>query len=110
MYHQMHKYFCGILSKHCLLVMVEERKEVLDRGRLSGPLLTDLSKGFDCIKHDLQIAKLAGYGFDSQLLSFVFSYLSERKQRTKIENSYSSCTHIACGVPQGSILGPLFSI
>ena len=109
MYDQVHKYFCEILSKHCLLVMVEERKDILDRGLLSGALLTDLSKGFDCIKHDLLIAKLAGYGFDSQLLSFFFSYLNERKQRTKIENSYSSCTHIACGVPQESILGPLFS-
>ena len=54
------------------------------------------------------IAKLAAYGFDSHSLSFVFSYLIEIKQRTKIHNSYSPCANIACGVRQGSILDPLF--
>ena len=92
---------------HCQLVMVEKWKEVLDKGGLGGALLTDLSKAFDCIKYDLLIAKLTAYGFDSHSLSFVFSYLNERKKRTKIYNSYSPCAHIACGVPQGSILGPL---
>ena len=119
MYDQMYKYFDQILSKyqcgfrqgyntqHCLLMMVEKWKEALDKGGLGGALLTDLSKAFDCIKHDLLIAKLAAYGFDSHSLSFVFSYLNERKQRTKIHNSYSPYANIACGVPQGSILGPL---
>ena len=87
--------------------MVEKWKQVLDKGGLGDALLTNLSKAFDCIKHDLLIAKVASYGFHSYSLSFVFSYLNERKQRTKIHNSYSSYTHIACRVPQGSILGPL---
>ena len=87
--------------------MVEKWKEFLDKGGLGGALLTDLPKAFDIIRHDLLIAKLAAYGFDSHSLSLVFSYLSERKQKIKIHNSYSSYAHIACGVPQGSILGPL---
>ena len=87
--------------------MVEKWKEVLDKGGLGGAPLTDLSKAFDCIEHDLLIAKLAAYGFDSHSLSFVLSYLNERKQRTKIQNSHSPYAHIACGVPQGLILGPL---
>ena len=119
MYDQMYKYFDQILCKyqcgfpqgfntqHCLLVMDEKWKEVLDKGGLGGALLTDLSKAFDCIKRDLLRAKFAAYGFDLHSLSFVFSYLNERKQRTKIHNSYSPYAHIACGVPQGSILGPL---
>ena len=119
MYDQMYKYFDQILSKyqcgfrqgsntqHFLLVMIEKWKEVLDKGGLGGALLTDLSKAFDCIKHDILIAKLVACGFDSHSLSFVFSYLNERKQRTKIHNSYNPYAHIACGVPQGSILGPL---
>ena len=63
-------------TQNCLLVMIEKWKEVLDKGGLGGPLLTNLSKAFDCIKHDLLIAKLAAYGFDSHSLSFVFSYLN----------------------------------
>ena len=59
--------------------MVEKWKEPLDKGGLGGALLRNLSKAFDCIKHDIFIAKLAAYGFDSHSLSFVFSYLSERK-------------------------------
>ena len=84
-------------------MMVEKWKEALDKGGLGGALLTDLSKAFDCIKHDLLIAKLVVCGFDSHSLSFVFSYLNGRKQRTKIHNSYSPYANIAFGVPQGSI-------
>ena len=91
--------------------MAEKWKEVLDKDGLAGGLLTDLSKAFDCIKHGLLIAKPSIYGFDSHSLSFIFSYLNERKQRTKIFNSYSLYVHIAWGFPQGSILGPvLFNI
>ena len=111
MYDQMYKYQCGFRQGYntqlCLLVMVEKWKEVLDKGGLGCALLADLSKAFDCIKYDLLIAKLAAYGFDSHSLSFVFSYLNEKKQRTKIHNSYSSYAHIACGVPPGPLLGPL---
>ena len=87
----MYKYFDQILSKyqcgcrqgyntqHCLLMMAEIWKEALDKDGLGGALLTDLFKVFGCIKHDLLKAKLAAYGFDSHSLSFVLSYLNERK-------------------------------
>ena len=105
------KYQCGFCrgynTRHCLLVMVEKWNEALNKGGLDGVLLTDLSKAFDCIKHDTLIAKLAAYGLDLLSVSFTFSYLNERKQRIKIHNSYSPYAHIACGVPQGSILSPL---
>ena len=87
--------------------MVEKWKETLDKGGLGGLLLTDLSKTFGCIKHDLLIAKLTTYGFDSHSLNFVFSYFNKRQQKTKIHNSYSPNAYIACGVPQRSILDPL---
>ena len=80
--------------------MMEKWKEALHKGDLSGALLTDLSKAFDCIKHDLSIAKLAAYGFDSSSLNFIFGYLNGRKQR-KIHNSYSPYSHIACEVRKG---------
>ena len=70
-------------------------------------VLMDLSKAYDCIPHDLLIAKLNAYGIDSVGLLLISDYLSRRKQRTKIGSSYSSWHDIVRGVPQGSLLGPL---
>ena len=111
-FHQfLFKYQCsfrqGYNTQHCLLMMIEKWKEALDKGSLGGVLLADLSKALDCIKHNLLIAKFTVYGFYSNLLSFVFNYLNERKQRTKIHNSNSTYVHVACEVLQGSILGQL---
>ena len=102
---------CGFRKNHstqlCLIIMLERWKKALDNKKIAGALLTDLSKAFDCINHDLLIAKLEAYGFDVSSLSFIHSYLSNRKQRTKINNSFSTWSEIKSGVPQGSILGPL---
>ena len=75
---------------------------------ISGALLTDLSKAFDCLLHDVLTAKLAAYGFDYDSLVFIQSYLSERQRSTKVNNAYNIYSDILYGVPQGSILGPLF--
>ena len=72
-----------------------------------GILLTDLSKAFDCISHDLLLAKLHVYGFSKQSLNLVSNYLCDRIQRTKIGEKYSTWRNVIYGVPQGSILGPL---
>ena len=77
-------------------------------GGISGALLTDLSKAFDCLLHDVLTAKLSAYGFDYDSLVFMQSYLSERQQSTKVNNAYSIYSDILYGVPQGFILGPLF--
>ena len=71
----------------------------------------DLSKAFDTLNQDLLIAKLHAYGFDIIAMKPVKSYLTNRWQMTKVNNSYSSSTEIIHGVLQGSILGPyLFNI
>ena len=67
----------------------------------------DLSKAFDTLNHELLIAKLNAYGFSHDSLRLLYSYLSNRWQRTKINNTYSSWSEILLGVPQGSIFGPL---
>ena len=74
-------------------------------------LLTDFSKAFDCLPHNILIAKLNAYVFDNKAVRFVFDYLTSRKQKTKISDMYSSWQEIISGVLQVSILGPLlFSI
>ena len=72
-----------------------------------GALLTNLSKAFDCLNHDLMIAKLNAYGFSLPTIRLIHDYLLNRKQRTRIINSYSTWMEIVFGVSQGSILGPL---
>ena len=91
----------GHSTEQCLIVMLEIWKKA------AGAIITELSKAFDRLNHDLLLAKLHAYGFDNQALNFIKSYLKERKQRTKIADTYSSWNDIKYGVPQGSILGPL---
>ena len=71
----------------------------------------DLSKAFDCILHDLLIAKLHAYGFSFKTQTFPNSYSRNFKQCVKINNICSEFLKILSCVPQGSILGPiLFNI
>ena len=61
----------GYNSQHCLLLMIEKWKKALDNKKHAGAILTDLSKAFDCITHELLIAKLDAYGFDKNALKFI---------------------------------------
>ena len=64
--------------------MIEKRRKVVDAGDPARTLLTDLSKAFDCINHMLLTAKLNACGLVSRSSYFLFSYLDNRKQRTKV--------------------------
>ena len=97
----------GFNAQHCLLTMVEKLRKTLDEGGETGAVLTDLSKAFDCIDHNLLIAKLNAYRFEKRSLGFIHSYLTKCKQRTKVDSAFSSWEMLLSGVPQGSILGPL---
>ena len=97
----------GYCTQQCLLVLLEKWKRAVDSDQMFRALLTDLSRAFDCLDHELLIAKLNAYGFSLPALKLVQDYLSNRKQRTKVNRTYSSWLEIVFGVPQGSILGPL---
>ena len=103
------RYQCGFRkgynAQHCLLAMIERWEKAVDNGNAFGALLTNHSKVFDCLPHDLIIAKLNSYGFNATALNLI--HLTKRKQRTKINQSYSSWEDILFGVPQSSILGPI---
>ena len=105
------KYQCGFRkgfnAQHCLVRMIEKWKESVNSGGAFGAFMKDLSKAFDCLHHKLLIAKLDAYGFDIKSVKLIQQYLSNRKQRVKVGNAYSSWKEIFYGIPQGSILGPL---
>ena len=111
----MEKYFSPFLSayrknyssQNILISLTEEWRKKLDNNFVAGAVLTDLSKAFDCIPHDLIIAKLSAYNFSDEALSYIYSYLTNRRQCVHINNTHSQLETIISGVPQGSILGPI---
>ena len=80
----------GYRTQYCLLSMLEKWKSAIDKGKYFGALLTDLSKAFDCICHELILTKLHAHGFSLRALRLIHSYLTNRKQRTRVNGNYSS--------------------
>ena len=78
----------GLSTHQYLLALLEKWKREIDNGEIFGDLLTDLSKAFDCLDHELSIAKLNGYGFSLPVLRSIQDY-PNRKQITKINFSFS---------------------
>ena len=78
-----------------------------DNGLTNAGLFIDLKKAFDTIDHDILLAKLQLYGFRGTTLNLFRNYLTERTQVTVLDNVKSEINYVHCGVPQGSILGPL---
>ena len=102
-------YLCGFRkgfnTQQALLSLIENWKKILDNKGFGGAVLMDLSKAFDTLNHELLIAKLHAYGFQRDSLRLLYSYLTNRWQRTKVNSSFSSWTELLKGVPQGSVLG-----
>ena len=94
-------------TQTALISMLEKWKSSIDNKDFAGGVLMDLSKAFDTINHQLLLAKLHAYGFSQQVLAIICRYLSNGKQRIKINNIFSSWKDLILVVPQGSVLGPL---
>ena len=99
----------GLNTQQCLLVLLEKWKRSVDRdmeirGKAFDALLIDLSKAFDCFDHEALIAKINAYGLSLLAPRFIHNYLSNRKQRTNINCSYSEWLEKVFGVPVDSCL------
>ena len=105
------KLLCGFRkghsTQHAILNLIRNWQNALADNKKVGAVLIDLSKAFDCLPHDLLLAKLSAYGLGNDSLKLMHSYLSSRKHRVRIGSHLSSWLDIFLGVPQGSILGPL---
>jgi len=101
----------GFRKNYCcenvLLACVESWRKALDNNECVGCVLMDLSKAFDSLPHGLLVAKLKAYGMSLDACTLVKSYLSNRRQRVKIQNVCGEWKEIERGVPQGSLAGPL---
>ena len=79
----------------------------MDRKMFNLVVLLDLKNAFDTVNHDILVQKLELYGITGNALAMIQSYLSDRKQKCQLGDVMSSKRHVTCGIPQGSVLGPL---
>ena len=91
--------------QHSLFRILQKYQKVFDSGRFIGTILMDLSKVYDCLRHDFLIAKLEAYGLGNSSLNFLLDYLTFKEQRTKVGSAFSKWSKIRRGIPRGSILG-----
>lgn len=101
----------GFRSKHSTTHAVTELYlnilDSLEKKKYCLSSFLDLSKAFDTINHDILLHKLEFYGVRGLALNWFKNYLSHREQYVSYNNNISQNLHISCGVPQGSVLGPL---
>jgi hypothetical protein len=85
---------------------IERITDAIDNHQYAIGIFIDLRKAFDTINHNILINKLEKIGIRGMAIDWIKSYLDRRKQFVKLGNHSSNCFDIACGVPQGSVLGP----
>jgi hypothetical protein len=106
-----YKYQSGFRPNHstnlCLSYLSNKVLTSFDQGMLTGMILIDLQKAFDTIDHEILLRKMKYLGFSDATISWFQSYLANRIFKVNVGDEYSSPGDLSCGVPQGSILGPL---
>ena len=86
----------GFGAQNCLLYIIETIRKTRDNSGVFASVMTDLSKAFHCISHELLVAKLRAYGFHESSLKVIISYLKNRTQVTKVDSSFSELLNIVC--------------
>ena len=95
---------------HALLKFIDHAAHTIDNHSHLIGIFLDFSKAFDTINHEILLYKLSHYGIRGKALEWFRSYLQNRKQYVSLNEYSSSLEFIKCGVPQGSLLGPLLFI
>ena len=95
-------------SDHALVELVDNIFHLLNKRKHTTGMFVDLSKVLDTTDHDILVKKLTLYGAQGNYLNWFKSYLRDRKQYTESKDFKIEMLNIICGVPQGTILGPLF--
>ena len=107
----LYKYQFGFRHNHgtslALIVLVDKIMSALEQGDTVLGVFLDFSKAFDTVDHGILCKKLSMYGINSTALKWFASYLSQHRQYVYYNHRSSSFSYITCGVPQGSILGPI---
>ena len=94
-------------TNHALLSIIEQIKSNLDTKKFACGVFVDLQKAFDTVNHDILLSKLEYYGINGIANEWLRSHLTNRCQSVRLGDVCSDEMNINCGVPQGSILGPL---
>ena len=94
-------------TQHAILDIVNNIHNSMDNGKYTCGIFIDLKKAFDTVNHSILVAKLENYGIRGLINTWFKSYLTDHQQSIEIDNHISKEEKTLCGVPQGSVLGPL---
>lgn len=107
----LYKHQYGFRKNHstymALLHLIDKVISALEKNEFICSIFIDFSKAFDTVNHDILLAKLYKYGFQDATHKWLTNYVSNRTQFVCVKGCYSNRAELHCGVPQGSILGPL---
>ena len=110
----LYDYQFGFRPKHstqqAIITLFDNITKSLDNGNIAISIFIDLKKAFDTVNHRILLRKLYAYGIRGPILKWIESYLTGRTQYVVFDGKESEVRTVQCGVPQGSILGPLLFI